>query len=113
MQKESEAMRRYRTSGLKFEQDNEFYSTFRRSPAIGLEFEEGVVRRDPSDIIKVGEFLYVWYTRTAKGPPAVGPEKATETLRAFPWDLAEIWYATSADGKTWTEQGLAVPRGPK
>ncbi|MEM6964867.1 MAG: family 43 glycosylhydrolase, partial [Bacteroidota bacterium] len=29
------------------------------------------------------------------------------------WDLAEIWYATSKDGFTWEEQGVAIPRPPK
>jgi len=110
---ESAAMRRFRTQGLKYEQNNEFYSPFRTSPAIGLGYEEGVVRRDPTDIIKVGDQYHVWYTRTAKGPAHVGPEKATDTLRAFSWDLADLWHATSSDGKTWTERDVAVRRGPK
>ena len=29
------------------------------------------------------------------------------------WDLSEIWYATSEDGFTWQEQGVAIPRPPK
>jgi len=109
----SAAMKRCRTLGLKYEEDNEFYSRFRFSPAKGLGFEEGIVRRDPTDIIKVGDVYYVWYTRTAKGPPHAGFDRATDTLRAYSWDLADLWYATSPDGKTWTERGVAVPRGPK
>ncbi|MFT5884395.1 MAG: hypothetical protein ACI9IP_000850 [Arcticibacterium sp.] len=29
------------------------------------------------------------------------------------WDLAEIWYATSKDGFTWEEQGVAISRPAK
>ena len=110
---ESAAMRRFRTLGLKYEQDNEFYSMFRFSPAEGLGLEEGVSRRDPTGVIKVGDLYYVWYTRPPTGQPVVGVEKSTDTLRAYPWDLADLWYATSPDGKNWTEKGLAVARGPK
>jgi len=111
--RESAAMRRFRASGLKFENENEFYTTFRTSPAVGLGHEEGVVRRDPTDIIKVGDLYYVWYTRTQESAAHVGFDKATDTVRAYSWDLADVWLATSRDGKTWTEQGLAVGRGPK
>ena len=31
----------------------------------------------------------------------------------LPWDRCDIWYATSTDGWTWKEEGLAVPRGEK
>lgn len=112
-QKESVAMRRFRLQGLKYEEDNEFYTRFRDSPAIGLGYEEGVVRRDPTDVIKVGDLYYVWYTRTVKGPAHVGFDKATDTLRAYSWDLADLWCATSRDAKRWTEGGVAVRRGPK
>ena len=33
------------------------------------------------------------------------------SLPATPWDLADIWYATSLDGHHWEEQGPAVQRG--
>ncbi len=112
-QEESAAMKRYRTLGLKYEQDNEFYSVFKRSTAEGLSYEEGVVRRDPTDIIKVGDLYYVWYTRTPKGPVHVGFDKANDTLRAYSWDLADLWCATSPDGRRWTERGVAVRRGPE
>lgn len=110
---ESAAMKRFRTQGLKYEQDNEFFSEFTFSPAEGLGLEEGVSRRDPTSVIKVGNLYYVWYTRPPTGSPIVGVEKSTDTLRAYPWDLSDLWYATSPDGKNWTEQGLAVARGPK
>lgn len=111
--KESEAMRRFRLQCLKYEDDNEFYTEFGYSDAVGLGHEEGVTRRDPSGVIKVGSLYYVWYTRTPKGPAPVGFARSTDKLRAFTWDLATIWYATSPDGKTWTERGQAVGRGPK
>ena len=34
-----------------------------------------------------------------------------EKDKVFPWDRCDIWYATSEDGMTWKEEGLAVPRG--
>lgn len=49
------------------------------------------MRRDPSDIIKVDELYYVWYS---KGPIKPGYD-------------ATVWYATSPDGYEWTEQGQA------
>jgi Glycosyl hydrolases family 43 len=67
------------------------------SPAIGIGREVGVMRRDPSDIIKAGRLYYVWYT---KGKVADGYN-------------ATIWYATSPDGHTWTEKAEALARGPK
>jgi beta-xylosidase len=69
----------------------------RFSQAVGLGPERGVMRRDPSDIIRVGDLYYVWYTR---GSVAHGYD-------------ATVWYATSPDGRTWTERGEALPRGPR
>jgi len=65
------------------------------SPAKGIGPEAGVMRRDPSDIIKVGDRYYVWYS---KGSIAPGYD-------------ATVWYATSPDGHTWTEQGMALAKG--
>ena len=65
------------------------------SPAQGIGPEKGVMRRDPSDIIKVGNLYYLWYS---KGPQAHGYN-------------ATIWYATSPDGYLWTEKGEALARG--
>ncbi len=69
----------------------------RYSPAEGLGPEPGVMRRDPSDIIKVGDLYYVWYTKSNV---------------PHGYD-ATVWYATSPDGHTWTEKGEALPRGPE
>ncbi len=65
------------------------------SAAKGIGAEAGVMRRDPSDIIKVGDLYYVWYS---KGKIAPGYD-------------ATVWYATSPDGHTWTEQGMALAKG--
>lgn len=65
------------------------------SPAQGIGQEEGVMRRDPSDIIKVGGLYYVWYS---KGKISPGYD-------------ATIWYATSPDGHEWTEKGMALAKG--
>ena len=92
---------------------NEFYTLFRYTPVKGLGYEKGVGRRDPSNIIKVGDYYYVWYTRIAGQMPTQNWRTATETQRAYMWDLADIWYAKSKDGYEWEEQGKAVGRGPK
>ena len=67
------------------------------SEAQGIGVEKGVMRRDPSDIIKVGDLYYVWYT---KGTESGGYN-------------GTIWYATSPDGHTWKEKGEALARGMK
>jgi len=37
--------------------------SFPKSTMTGIGEEEGVMRRDPSDVIKVGDLFYVWYTK--------------------------------------------------
>lgn len=61
----------------------------------GIGPEDNVMRRDPSDIIKVDDLFYVWYS---KGKISPGYD-------------ATIWYATSFDGKSWTEKGQALAKG--
>ena len=57
-------------------------------------------RRDNSDVIKVGDTYYVWYSKMDS------PETAGY------W--ATIWYATSQDeGRSWTEQGMALDVGER
>jgi sucrose-6-phosphate hydrolase SacC (GH32 family) len=65
------------------------------SPAEGIGPQKGVMRRDPSDIINVGDLYYVWYS---KGKISPGYD-------------ATIWYATSLDGHDWTEKGMALAKG--
>ena len=76
-----------------------------------LAYEEGVVRRDPSAIIMENGKYYVWYTKSTGPTQGFGGD--IETEKVFPWDRCDIWYATSDDGWTWKEEGLAVARGEK
>lgn len=88
--------------------DDSWLCTFKYMPVSGLGLEEGVHRRDPSSIIKVNEKYYVYYTKSVG--PSFRNEK-DESWKKFPWDHADIWYATSADGVQWQEEGCAVHRG--
>jgi len=96
-------------------EDNELYSLFKYTRLKGLDYHnhDGTIsRRDPSKVIFADGKYYVWYThrRTPTAPQGAG--KHTDTIPSRDWDLAEIWYATSEDGFTWEEQGVAVPRPP-
>jgi len=88
----------------------EWYLEFKTYDLKGdLAYEEGVVRRDPSDIITVDDTYYVYYSKSVGVTHGFGsgdPDK-----KVFPWDKTEIWYASSKDGWTWKEEGLAVGRG--
>lgn len=76
--------------------------TFKYVPAKGLGREKGVCRRDPSDVIKVGDTYYVWYSKVRNEPGVF----------AYPSGYsATIWYATSNDGISWTERGQALGKG--
>lgn len=91
---------------------NEWFIRFSEQPLKGdLAYEEGVVRRDPSAIIQHHDRYYVWYTKSTG--PTQGFEGDIEKDKVFPWDRSDIWYATSLDGITWKEEGLAIPRGKK
>ena len=69
--------------------------TVAHSAVQGIGAEQGVMRRDPSDVIKVGDLYYVWYS---KGKISPGYD-------------ATVWYATSPDGHVWTEKGMALAKG--
>ncbi len=73
----------------------EFHTTFTYTPILGG-YEENITRRDPSPVIHVQNLYYVWYSRSLQGPSGY---------------YAEVWYATSPDGKSWTEQGVAIGKG--
>lgn len=93
-----------------YAQTPEWFMEFKTMDLKGdFAFEEGVTRRDPSDIIKVDGLYYVYYSKATGETFGFGtgdPEK-----KVFPWDKTEVWYATSKDGWTWDEQGIAVGRG--
>ncbi len=87
----------------------EWFCDFRVSPIEGLEYEEGVHRRDPSSVLKVGDTYYMWYTKSVG--ESAGFHTGDLEAKVFPWDYAEIWYATSKDGYKWEEKGVAIGRG--
>ncbi|UXP30994.1 MULTISPECIES: glycoside hydrolase family 117 protein [Reichenbachiella] len=91
---------------------NEWFGEFEQFYLQGdLAYEEGVVRRDPSALIKVDGKYFVWYSKSVG--PTDGFAGDIETEKVFPWDRCDIWYATSEDGITWKEEGMAVARGEK
>lgn len=97
-------------------EDNELHTNFKYTRLEGLDYNGGdgtVSRRDPSKILFENGKYYVWYTHRHTPTPPQGAERCTDTIPSTDWDLCEIWYATSEDGFTWTEQGVAVPRPPK
>ena len=77
--------------------------TFRFSEASGLGLEQGVCRRDPSDVIQVDHTYYLWYTRV--------DERSNPSL--YPSGYAgEIWFASSRDNRVWRERGKVLGTGP-
>ncbi len=75
----------------------------------GIGMQEGVTRRDPSDVIKVDNTWYVWYSKVTHADVAANEQ----FLRASGY-VATLWYATSKDeGHTWIEQNEALGVGKK
>jgi len=70
-------------------------ASFKYTHLSGIGAEKGVMRRDPSDVIKVGSLYYVWYTKGTISPGYDGT----------------VWYATSKDGYSWEEKGMALAKG--
>jgi len=70
---------------------------FKYDEVTGIGHEKGCTRRDPSDVIKVGDTFYVYYTKVYGRAPGY-------------WGT--LWYATSNDdGFTWTERGEVLGIG--
>jgi len=72
-------------------------------------FEEGIIRRDPTSVIKVDDLYHCWYTKGQDETVGFGSDNPDD--KVFPWDLTEVWHATSPDQITWKEQGVAISRG--
>ncbi|MCM2369169.1 glycoside hydrolase [Rhodopirellula sp. ICT_H3.1] len=97
-------------------EDNELYTQFKYTKLKGFDYRnhDGTVsRRDPSKVIFANGKYYVWYTKRDTPTPPKGADASTDTIPSSDWDLCDIWYATSVDGFTWEEQGIAIPRPPK
>lgn len=95
---------------------NELYSQFKYTEIKGLDYNNHdgtITRRDPSKVIFANGKYYVWYTHRHTPTPPKGAARSNDTIPSSDWDLCDIWYATSKDGFTWEEQGVAVPRPPK
>lgn len=98
---------------------NELYTQFKYTELKGFDYNDRdgtISRRDPSKIIFANSKYYVWYTHRETPVAPIGiprAQEANDTIPSADWDLAEIWYATSPDGFTWEEQGVAIPRPPK
>lgn len=96
--------------------DSEFFTQFKYSELKGFDyndFDGTITRRDPSRIILHNGKYYMWYTYRKTPLPPQGAENCNDSIASTDWDLGEIWYATSKDGFTWAEQGVAVARPPK
>ncbi len=113
----SEAMERlYTDYRAPRPEDNELFTQFKYTELKGFDYHDGdgtITRRDPSKVIFAKGKYYVWYTHRNTPTPPKGPQKCSDTIPSTDWDLCDIWYATSNDGFTWEEQGVAVPRPPK
>ncbi|MBE0695976.1 MAG: family 43 glycosylhydrolase [Anaerolineaceae bacterium] len=96
---------------LAYNKGPEWFCEFREHDLGGdFAYEKGVIRRDPSAVLNIGGIYYVWYTRGEGETTGFG--SGDPSKKVFPWDLTEVWYATSKDGWEWKEQGRAVGRGP-
>ncbi len=85
---------------------NEWNADFYHTDLKGdLAPNKAFTRRDPSAVLKINGVYYVWYSYSLTRTSSVATNKQA------PWDLNDIYYATSTDGITWTEKGMAVGRG--
>lgn len=101
-----------RAIAMGYDAGPEWWTKFRQHDLKGVfEFEPGVFRRDPSAIIQVDNTYYTYYSKSVGksfGFHSGDPEK-----KVFPWDKSEVWCASSKNGLTWQDEGIAVGRGPK
>jgi len=97
----------YSSQGQEINSIKEKFSNveFKFNEVSGIGFEEGVTRRDPSDVIKVGKNDYVYYTKI--------PDAEPRYWGAGYWG-ASVWCAMSTDqGFSWTEVGEMLDVGKK
>lgn len=89
--------------------NSKWFCGFAYTEVNGLGYENGIHRRDPSSIIQVNGLYYVWYTKSFG--EYFTKKTYDDYAKKFPWDYADIYYATSPNGIDWTEKGCAVARG--
>ncbi|CAM4223595.1 glycoside hydrolase family 117 protein [Zobellia nedashkovskayae] len=97
-------------------QHNELFSQFKYTELKGFDYnghDGTITRRDPSKTLLHNGKYYVWYTYRNTSTPPRGADMSNDTIPSSDWDLSEIWYATSTDGFTWEEQGVAIKRPQK
>lgn len=93
------------TNSIIAQEDNTPFSggEFKFTEVSGISYESGVTRRDPSDVIKVGQTYYVYYTKI--------PDAQPKYWGAGYWG-ASVWCAKSEDeGFSWTEVGQMLDVG--
>ena len=72
------------------ESRQQWFFEYKMEPLKGdLAYEEGVVRRDPSAMLKIGDTYYVWYSKSYG--PTQGFAGDIEKDKVFPWDRCDIW----------------------
>jgi len=87
--------------------DQRYTVSFRYQDVTGIGRQEGICRRDPSDVVKVGQTYYVWYTKVTRDLPDGG-----KTANYPSGYAGKIWQAVSTDeGHTWEEKGQALGLG--
>ncbi|WP_341227892.1 family 43 glycosylhydrolase [uncultured Arcticibacterium sp.] len=97
-------------------ENNEVFSQFKYTEVKGFDYNNAdgtITRRDPSKVIFANGKYYVWYTHRETSTPPQGAQKSSDVIPSSDWDLAEIWYASSTDGFTWKEEGVAIKRPEK
>lgn len=96
-----------------YKRDDEWYCEIVSKAITGdlAEERDGMVRRDPSAVIKVDGTYHVWYSKSTGKSYGFG--SGDPDNKTFPWDHCDVWHATSEDGWHWLEQGVAVERGAR
>lgn len=95
-----------------YHKNEEWFGHFAKQTLKGdFAYEAGVVRRDPSKVLFIDGLYYTWYSKSVGDSYGFGT--GDPDAKVFPWDKTEIWYASSKDGITWKEQGIAVGSGIK
>ena len=70
---------------------------YRTTRLRGIGYDAELERQDPSNVIKVGDLYYAWYTQRAAGTHVYA---------------STVYYAVSKDGLSWDDRGEAIGKGP-